>query len=179
MDQQVKFGLLLHVLDHFVEINGRTRVQKMMYLTNLIGWNAITDYHFYQYGPYSQWVRRALDLLVKKRFIEEHEEQIDEEKSIYKYKITEIGKKYLKAIKMDSMELVPKTNSFLDDLQSFNTQDLELMASLYFVRYSDPEIDTDKRLVDVIHLHKPWYKPEKIEKNLKVFSLMEPYTASS
>ena len=49
------------------------------------------------------------------------------------------------------------------------------MSSLYFVRKSDPEIDTDDRLVRVIHLHKPWYSQDKIKENLTVFPLMEKF----
>ena len=80
-DEHLKAALLLFLLDYYGEISGRTRIQKMMYLTNLIGWNAVKDYHFYQYGPYSSWLKRALDLYVKRNLIEEKQEQLDDEKN--------------------------------------------------------------------------------------------------
>ena len=174
MMDKTKTGLLLLLLDHFKEIKGRTRIQKMLYLTNQIGWNAIKDYHFYQYGPYSEWLKRELDILVQQGLIEEKQENISDEKTLYEYKITPDGSKYLQTINLQPSDLVTKTKNFLDQLKNYRTDDLEIMTSLYFLRKSDPEIDTDERLVKFIELYKPWYDSKKIEKNLEVFKLMEP-----
>lgn len=174
LDTETKTGLLLFLLDHFKEIKGRTRIQKMLYLTNQIGWNVIKDYHFYQYGPYSDWLKRELDLLVQRGLIEETEENTSDDKTLYGYKITDDGLKYLKTINLPS-DLVEKTKVFLDELKSFRTDDLEIMTSLYFLRKSDPEIDSDERLVKFIKLYKPRFELPKIEKNLVVFKLMEPF----
>lgn len=175
LDTETKTGLLLLLLDHFKEVKGRTRIQKMLYLTNQIGWNAIKDYHFYQYGPYSDWLKRELDMLVQRGLIEESQENTSDEKTLYGYKITQDGSKYLQTINLQPSELVTKTKKFLDELKSYRTDDLEIMTSLYFLRKSDPEIDTDERLVKFIHLYKPWFDLKKIEKNLVVFKLMEPF----
>ncbi len=174
MLDKTKTGLLLLLLEHFKKIKGRTRIQKMLYLTNQIGWNAIKDYHFYQYGPYSEWLKRELDLLVDQSLIEENEEILSDEKTLYEYKITPDGSKYLQTINLQPSDLVTKTEKFLDQLQYYQTDDLEIMTSLFFLRKSDPEIDTDDRLVKFVKLYKPWYDSEKIEKNLKVFELMKP-----
>lgn len=174
LDTETKTGLLLFLLDHFKEIKGRTRIQKMLYLTNQIGWNVIKDYHFYQYGPYSDWLKRELDLLVQRGLIEETEENTSDDKTLYGYKITDDGLKYLKTINLPS-DLVEKTKVFLDELKRFRTDDLEIMTSLYFLRKSDPEIDSDERLVKFIKLYKPRFELPKIEKNLVVFKLMEPF----
>lgn len=179
MEEHIKSGLLLFLLDHIGEVSGRTRIQKIMYLTNLIGWNAVKDYHFYQYGPFSQWLKKALDLFVKRKLIEETQEQIDEEKTLYKYKITELGSTLLKKIDFESLPIIDKTKTFLDSLKKYRNDELEIMSSLYFIRKSDPEIDTNDRLVKVIHLHKPWFTLEKIEQNLQVFPLMKQYVEHS
>lgn len=178
MEENKKYALLLFLLNYLGEINGRTRIQKMLYLTDQIGWNAVKDYHFYQYGPYSQWLKRALDLLENKKLIEEKQEEIDEGKFLYKYKITEIGLKFLQKLDVDSLKLTDKTTIFLDALKKYRTDDLELMSSLYFIKKSDPEVDTDEKLVKVIHLHKPRFSPEQIEQNLRVFPLMEQYAVN-
>lgn len=174
VENKTRTGLLLLILVHFEEINGRTRIQKILYLTDLIGWNVMKDYHFYQYGPYSQWLKRALDILVQRKLIEENQEEISDEKIIYKYKITEDGSKYFQTMNLPP-DLVEKTKTFLDKLKKFSTDDLEIMSSLYFIRKSDPEVDTNERLVKFIKLYKPWYNETKIENNLEVFPLMEPF----
>lgn len=175
MEEQTKFGLLLFLLDYFGEISGRTRVQKMLYFTNLIGWNAFKDYYFYEYGPYSKWLKRALDLLVQRKLIEENQEETNDDRMIYKYKNTEDGSKYLKKINLEPPELVEKTKALFDKLKAYSTNDLEIMSSLYHIRKSDPEVDTDDRLVKFIKLYKPQFDDKKIEKNLEVFTLIEPF----
>lgn len=172
-DPLIKTGLLLSLMHHFNEIRGRTRIQKMVYLTDQIGWNAIKDFHFYEYGPYSQWLKRELDTLVQRKLIDEDEEEIGD-KVIYTYKIKEDGSKYLQTINLPP-DLVSKTKEFFDKLKNIRTNDLEIMSSLYFIRKSDPEVDTNDRLVKFVKLYKPWYDTKEIEKNLEVFKLMEPF----
>ncbi len=176
LDTETKTGLLLLLLDHFKEIKGRTRIQKMLYLTNQIGWNIINDYHFYQYGPYSEWVKRELDTLVERGLIkEDKQEDKFDEKTIYEYKITQDGSKYLQTISLQPSDLVTKTKRFLDELKSYRTDDLEIMTSLYFLKKSDPEIETNERLVKFVKLYKPRFDEPKIEKNLLVFQLIENF----
>lgn len=171
----LKTGLLLFVLDHFNEIKGRTRIQKMLYLTNQIGWNAINDYHFYQYGPYSEWLKRELDLLVQRGLIKENkEEDFIDEKTLYEYQITSDGSKYLQTINLPS-DLVTKTKNFLNLLKKYSTNDLEIMTSLYFLKKSDPEIETNERLVKFVKLYKPRFDEAEITKKLEVFKLMENF----
>lgn len=175
MLDKTKTGLLLLLLEYFKKIKGRTRIQKMLYLTNRIGWNAINDYYFYQYGPYSEWVKRELDMLVQQGLIEENEVDIDGEKTLYEYKITSDGSKYLQTINLQPPGLVEKTKKFFDQLKDYQTDDLEIMTSLYHMRKSDPEYESDDRLVKLIELYKPKFNTDKIKKNLEVFQLMEPY----
>ena len=176
LSNETKKSLLLLTLDHFKKIKGRTRIQKMLYLTDQIGWNAINDYHFYQYGPYSDWVKRELDILAQSGLIEEDKEEDPyDEKTIYEYKITPDGSKYLQTIIPQSSDLVTKTKKFLDKVKSCSTDDLVIMASLYFLRKSDPSIDTNERLVKFVKLYKPSFDLTKIENNLTVFDLIETF----
>ena len=176
---ETKRGLLLFLLDHLKEIKGRTRIQKMLYLTNQIGWHVINDYHFYQYGPYSDWIKRELDTLDQGGLIEEIKvEDKFGEKTIYEYKITPDGSKYLQTIFSQPSDLIEKTKKFFDTLKRYSTDELEIMTSLYFLRKSDPEIDTDERLVKFIKLYKPRFDESKIKENLVVFKLMEPFIKS-
>lgn len=176
MEGQIKIGLLLFLLNHFGDVSGRTRVQKMLYLTNLIGWDAFKDYRFYQYGPYSQWVKRGLDLLVQKKLIDEKQQEANGDRVIYRYHITENGSEYLQRIGLEPPELVEKTKSLFEKLRPYQTDDLEIMTSLYHIRKSDPEVGSDERLVKFIELYKPRFRREQIEKNLEVFQLMDPFT---
>jgi uncharacterized protein YwgA len=177
LSSDTKRGLLLLLLDHFQKITGRTRIQKMLYLANQIGWNVINDYHFYQYGPYSDWVKRELDTLDQGGLIEEikNEDKFGD-RTIYDYKITTDGSKYLKTIFSQPPPIVEKTKKFFDTLRNYSTDDLEIMTSLYFLKKSDPEIDTTERLVKLVKLYKPRFDEPKITKNLQVFNLVDDFT---
>ncbi|MEX2192470.1 MAG: hypothetical protein WD717_03715 [Nitrosarchaeum sp.] len=174
-DKNTKRGLLLFLLDYFKEVKGRTRIQKMLYLTDKLGWNTITDYYFYQYGPYSEGLKRELELLVRHGLIEENEEESTNGNTLYEYKLTPNGSKYLQITNLGSSELIKKTEQFLEELRRYSTADLEIMTSLYHLKKSDPEIDSNERLIKFVKLYKPWFDESKIQKNLKVFDLMEKF----
>lgn len=174
-DNSTRRGLLLFLLAYFKEIKGRTRIQKVLYLTDKIGWNAIRDYYFYQYGPYSEGLKRELDLLVGHGLIDENEEELDNGNTLYEYKLTKNGLKYLQAIDFGPSDLVKKSEEFFEKIKRYSTDDLEIMTSLYHLKNSDPEITTDEKLIQFVKLYKPWFDESKIQKNLVVFDLMKNY----
>lgn len=174
MLNKTKTGLLLFLIDHLQEIHGRTRIQKMLYLTDHIGWNVIRDYYFYQYGPYSERMRRELDMLVQEGLINEEEDKIDDEKTLYKYRMTSDGQSYLKMIDLQPSKLVSKTKEFLAVLSEIKTDDLEIMATLHYIKESEPEADTEE-LVKFVKSRRPSHKEDRIRENLEVFPLLESF----
>jgi len=177
--EKSKRGLLLFLLDYLKGIKGRTRIQKMLYLTDKLGWNTISDYYFYQYGPYSEKLKRELDLLVRHGLIEEKEEEKPNGNTLYEYGLTTNGSKYLHITNIESSDLIKKTEQFLDEIRNYTTDDLEIMTSLYHLKKSDPDIDSNEKLVKFVKLYKPRFDESKIEKNLKVFDLMKRYSINS
>lgn len=175
MREQTKFGLLLFLISYFGKISGRTRIQKMLYLTDRIGWDVFKDYYFYQYGPYSQQLKRTLDLLVERGLIEEKEEKTDGDRIIYQYEITEDGSQYLEKVNLQPRELVEKTRTLFETLKEYHTDDLEIMTSLYHIRKLDPGAGTDDRIVEFVKLYKPKFDEREIERGLKIFPMMESF----
>lgn len=175
-----KTALLLVVLSHFDRVLGRIRLQKMIYLANLCGWNVIRDHVFYEYGPYSDWISRELQNLVENDFVKE-ERELDplDEKTPYEYRLTEAGKSLINQMinEINEPDLIARTQKLLDILREIPSEDLEIMTSLVFLRIADPEKDDDT-LVRLVKYYKPRFNEDRIRKAFKIFDILKPLTIS-
>jgi uncharacterized protein YwgA len=171
----MKTALLCLALQHFGEIKGRTRLQKILYLANISGWNAFR-YMFYQYGPYSDGIKDELDSLVQKEIIEEEEADSYDDKKIYNYTLTPAGEEFAENIvsQIGQPELIEKTQQLFQELSGRTSDDLEIMTSLVFLKKSDPS-RTNEKLVSLVKLYKPRFTDDQIKKNLTVFDLLSRF----
>ena len=172
-----KIGLFCLALSHLDRIVGRTRLQKILYLANLCDWNAIRDYVFYQYGPYSEWLSRELESLVQNEIIqEEREESLIDDRTLYTYRLTDAGRSFANNIINEIREpkLLSNTRRIFETLNKYTSDNLEIMASLVFLRRADPAKDDDT-LVRSIEYYKPRFDEEKIRGNFEVFNLLEEF----
>ena len=176
IENMTKTALICLALQHFREIKGRTRLQKIMYLTNITGWNAIKDYMFYQYGPYSEWVKDEIERLADSGIVEEEESESYDDKKMYNYRLTPEGEEFSQHLidQIGRPELIEQTRRLFKELQHYTSDDLEVMTSLAFLKRSDPSKEND-RLVKLVKLYKPRFTEERIRKNLEVFELLARY----
>lgn len=170
-----RFALLLLAISSQDMVYGRTKLQKMVYLANECGWNAIRDYVFYQYGPYSEWVTLQLDNLRDTGIVHEESHETENERTVYKYSITEKGSSLLQAIlkELNAEQLVKKTEELLEELSKYNSDELEIMASLVLMA-KDKDLDIDG-VVRTVHRLKPRFTEEEIRKYVHVFDIMEKF----
>lgn len=162
-----KKALVFLMFNHYDVIYGRTRIQKMLYLANQIWDEVISDYLFYEYGPYSEWLKRELEILRQNNFVSEDHTESGDENLIYTYRLTKDGKEFFdKIIKSIDSNLVDKTKSLFRELNEFSTDDLEIITSLLFLKRSDPAKDEEK-LINLVKLYKPRFEADKIKNNYK------------
>jgi uncharacterized protein len=175
-----KTALLCLLLEHFGDINGRTRLQKLVYLANLSGWNAFNDYFFHQFGPYSQSVMKEIESLKVNNIVSETQIDFTGDRVIYNYQLTELGKGIVRKIMnvLDDKDLIENTKTLLDKFASFSSDDLEVMATLVFLRRADSN-KKDNELVTLVELYKPRFGWNQIRRNLKVFDLLQEFVPSS
>ncbi len=171
-------ALLFLLFDHLGEVNGRTKLQKLTYLADLLGWG-INDHVFYQYGPYSEWVTNKLDSFVENGWVSEKRKVFGEDsRVIYNYKLTDAGRNIANGIlgDTDDNELVSKTMKLFDQFSGFKAEDLEIMASLVFLKRSNSSL-TNRQLVRLVRRLKPMYSIKHIQESLRVFELLSEVTA--
>jgi uncharacterized protein YwgA len=96
---------LLYLISKFEKgLVGRTRLQKMVYLSNKEGGVSIFNYPFrpYLYGPYSGIIFSDINALITEGFLTEDRTQIVDsighETYQYTYKLTEKGKNKLREL---------------------------------------------------------------------------------
>ena len=170
-----RFALLLLSLESHQVIAGRTKLQKMVYLANECGWNAVRDYVFYQYGPYSKWLSLELDNLKNIGLVDEETTETQSERTVYLYSLTSKGLSILESIlkELGEPKLLEKTRGLLGQLTKYKSDELEIMASLLYIS-RDKDLNMDDVVKITLRL-KPRFTEEQIRKHLDVFDLIERF----
>ncbi|RKL61652.1 hypothetical protein DXT63_15690 [Thermoanaerobacteraceae bacterium SP2] len=123
------------------EIEGRKKMQKIVYILKSLGVNFIEDFYFHYYGPYSDTLTVKLEELKSMNIIEE----IKDESGAFP--------KYTYRLKIEDNDIkngLEKYRSLIDILNGQNARFLELVATvIYFNRegYSREEICEKVKIV--------------------------------
>jgi uncharacterized protein YwgA len=123
--------ILLTLYHHDNHVNGRKRLQKIIcVLKNK--YNIQFSYNFkpYYYGPYSESLSNALDVLVSSDMIEEEVEVIDEYDEIYQYvyKLKQNGKDIIKTIITQNKEMSKKLETAINEIKGLDTKKLVYLS---------------------------------------------------
>lgn len=169
-------ALILLALRSVSPFGGRIKVQKILYLANLCGWNCIRDYRYYNYGPYSEIVMTELENFKRNAWIQEDSFQTEQGNLAHSYSITNQGKRIADSLaaKIDNEKLVKKTMSLMRELYKFTSDDLEMMATLVFLRRNEPGLSNDQLVKRASEL-KPRFEEGKIGENVKIFAILHDF----
>lgn len=153
--------LLLLVLSLVDILNGRKKLQKIIYFVDELGWNLFNDFRFHIYGPYSENLFYEVQNLIDSDLIKE-----EKKNKKYSYAITVKGKSLLEILKTHRDELEHKTCKLVDQLESFSSEELEIMASLDYISKEQIGI-SDNEMVKELLERKPHLKKVKIQTALE------------
>src|SRR3989304_7073181 len=173
-----QLALISIIITEGQRIAGRTKMQKIGYLTNITGWNVFTDFKYHYYGPYSETLANNLNSLVENRWVQEDFE-ITEQKNnqLYIYSANKSSTKRLNALinraRIQDEPLVEKTLGLIGQLNVFSPDNLEIMATLVFIRRSEG-IDNNDELVKRVAELKDRFDEDRIRSNLNIFKILKP-----
>jgi hypothetical protein len=170
-------ALILSAFRSVHPFQGRTKVQKILYLANLCGWNTINDYRYHRFGPYSDALATELEDFEKNGWVEERPFETRDGELSYAYSLTRQGRKVADSLaaKIDDPDLIRRTMSLVKDLHNLPSDDLEIMATLVFIRRrSEPGISEDGLVETVLEL-KPKFDRDRIAKGMKIFNILKNY----
>jgi uncharacterized protein len=164
-------ALLLLALSENDGIHGRKKLQKIIYLANCAGWNVIKDYRFYYYGPYSDYVLSEIQDLSEEGLIDI--EMKSGNKPYYSHKLSDKGRLLLMMIsKRIKKDLFENTKRLVSKLDKFSSDDLEIMASLYYIHCESPSLG-NTQLIQELQLRKPHFSIQQINKSFIIFGIMK------
>lgn len=162
-------------------ITGRTKVQKVAYLANLCGWRAF-DFKFHHYGPYSDDLFSEMENLQKVGWLkEEVTGSTRDGDPLYRYSFApeharrrdSIVSKF-QGLSPQNAKLVDRTKDFVDSLLGKSAEELEIMATLAFLRRDNPKL-TDEQLTDLAFELKPNYHRKQFKDGMIVFRMMKAH----
>jgi len=127
---------LLEIISN-MDIKGRKKLQKIIFLLENKGMEAPYKYSYHFYGPYSAQLQDEVEFLVQQNFLEEINQG-----GTYLYKITDHGKEFKKQI--DDNYGVSIDKDLLLKLNNENSQFLEMLSTYVFLLESGYDEDTAK-----------------------------------
>jgi uncharacterized protein YwgA len=167
-------ALLGLVLSVSKGIKGRKKLQKLVYLANSAGWNVFKDYRFHHYGPYSDSLLSEIQNLQEAGLVRIKETEYNEG-PFYLHRLTESGDSLLdillKEVRTIDPKLIRKTEKLVSELNYYSSDELEVMASLYFLRQNTRSLDRKNLAIELKRL-KPHVNEKRIERGFEVFDIM-------
>lgn len=120
--------LLLEFFNQVGQVQGRKKLQKMIYLLKTSGSNFPFKYEYHFYGPYSAQLQSEINYLAYNGFLEEKKEN-----DTYVYAITEQGQKFRDKL-IDCLNYTAEINGQLTELLATqNSQFLEMVSTYAFL----------------------------------------------
>lgn len=138
-------GLLALLAASQEGIRGRTRAQKFAYFAGLMGASDFSKAKFkhHDFGPYSRQVSDCLRWLVVSGLVREDRENLEENKALYTYLLTEDGESWIENNKPEEFEMLRRISSTLIDA---DIATLELAATAQFLQQKSKSKDVEGAL---------------------------------
>lgn len=170
----LRIALIMLVLAY--GIKGRKKLQKILYLTNCSGWNIIHDYRFYLYGPYSGYVFSTVNNLAEEELVKVNEEGNQNNNSKYYHRFTDKGRSLLATLidEVESPELIHRTEELVSKLNEYSSEQLEVMASLYYLHLEYPS-SSKEGLISKLRNLKPHIGRYQLRSAFLIFNIMNRY----
>ena len=123
------------------KIVGRTKLQKIVYFCQYLNWD-VNDYRFHYYGPFSFGVANIVKTARDCGFVDQAGDMP------CTFSITKKGSEFLGEFKANacSESKAKKTQRLVAHLSVWSKKDLELAASIDYVRKSNPGISKNELL---------------------------------
>ncbi|HLR08452.1 MAG TPA: YwgA family protein [Bacillota bacterium] len=143
-----KHAKLMRFFAEAREVEGRKKLQKMIYILKVSGVPFEEKYQFHFYGPYSEELSLRMEELCNLGFVEEKKET-KSHYTQYRYRITADGETFLQQFPCD----MPDFHKPLALLQDKSSRFLELVATMLYFR----DLPRDE-VEEKVHLVKPKQK---------------------
>ena len=166
------FGLIALMVQEFGIVEGRTRMQKLVYLANLIGWNCLQDFRFHHFGPFSDSLTEAIGEMRNLGWVHEMARPTTGGNVAYEYSVEGGRESMVNSLvsRVDDQILVTKTQGLFHQLENFSSDQLELMASLVFLRTTEHLLGEE--LISRTHELKPRFTVDEVRDGLRIFGIM-------
>lgn len=145
MDILDKYAMLMVLLDSVGEVQGRKKLQKVVYLLQEAGYPFDEDFSYHLFGPYSETLATEIDELKSLGLVQERQMPTPAGYTQYVYSLTETGRQYAHRFR-DQLQ-VSGLAELARKLIKHDARTLELVATLAFLQRMGYAEDEATRLV--------------------------------
>ena len=173
-----RLALIALALQSAGRINGRTKLQKIVYFANLVGWNAF-DFKYHNFGPYSDTLASEIDTMRNSDWVHERALETNNERILYQYSFStkrqRLGASLVGKVEDASPQgekLISLTRGLIKQLNNFSSDELEIMSTIMFLSRQDPSLSEEQLVAQTYEL-KPQFDKQQIAKGLRIFRIMK------
>lgn len=152
-------------------LTSRTKLQKIAYLLDRVGWNVLKDYRYHYYGPYSDQITLEIENFRSRGWLNE-EIHGSGERAVYSYALTRTGERIADALaaRIGDPRFIQRSMGIVRALNAFSIRDLELMATLVFL-YEEHSF-RDEHLVRTVMELKPHFNEDEVRGGMRIFNML-------
>lgn len=132
--QQNNVNSILTLFSILDNIRGRTKLQKIIFILQQLGYNFEEDYKYHYYGPYSADLQIEVDYLVSQGYLSEQQNN-----STFLYSIRK------KPLNYKENKKLRDSSSLITDLNSEQSQFLEVLSTIFYLHEYDTTDATEIR----------------------------------
>lgn len=135
-DDYSMIGTLLELLG---AIEGRKKLQKIVFLSKHFGLPFQEEFRFHFYGPYSESLATKVQEMVSMGLISEEEEVGPTGYKLYKYRLSQKGRSFLNTYPVEGSLEVPKP--FVELANGKDARFLELAATIAYLQEKNYRVE--------------------------------------
>ncbi|MGJ9384003.1 YwgA family protein [Salipaludibacillus sp. CF4.18] len=127
---------IMALINQTGEIEGRKKLQKIVYIAKKMDFPFYEKYQFHMYGPYSEELTLRVEEMCELEFVTEVKEQ-QAGYQHYRYELSDKGREFLSVM----AEGFPEETEILQEMNGYSIRFLELVSTvLYFEELSREEV---------------------------------------
>jgi uncharacterized protein YwgA len=171
MDEYIRFGIISYIIKRLGDNRayfGKVVIQKIFYfLTSHSVLQLPYEFYFYHFGPYSDLLKRDLDMMQLFGLIE-----IKEDPQKMGYEIIRVEREPTRECEKDAESFIQKNikdiNKIIETFGSEEPADLELLATIHYVFERTKELHIEAKrhkqvVLEKVKELKPKFSPQFIE----------------
>lgn len=166
----VDYSLIGKLLDVLGRIEGRKKLQKIVFLSKHFGFQFQEEFKFHFYGPFSESLATKVQEMVTMGLVQEDETTRSTGYKLYEYRLSEKGRRFLDTYPSEND--FEARRAFFEKMNDRDSRFLELAATVAYLQERDCRPEEIPNKVQFLKSEQK-YSPQEIEEAMLFLDELE------